>query len=73
MPYKERVVAVGLLTRSDLVLLGSSLNQLWPVDQAPCFTGLLDAIDQADRQLRATPDATDKNRRAKVPKSDPVR
>lgn len=49
---KERIVAVGLLTQRDLSLLGHSFTRVWPVDEAPCFEGLLDAIDKAERDLR---------------------
>jgi hypothetical protein len=46
-----RIVAIGLLTRDDLTTLGSAFNRAWPVDEAPCFQGLLEAIDEADRCL----------------------
>jgi hypothetical protein len=48
---KDRVVAVGLLTQQDLDTLGQSFTRLWPVDETPCFSGLLQAIDEADREL----------------------
>ena len=48
----EQIVAVGLLTRNDVRLLGPSFDRLWPVEEAPHFRGLLRAIDEADRQLR---------------------
>jgi hypothetical protein len=48
----EGVVAVGLLTKSDLDVLGPGFTRLWPVDDTPCFSGLLEAIDEADRDLR---------------------
>jgi hypothetical protein len=48
----DRIVAVGLLTRNDVRLLGPSFDRLWPVDEAPHFSGLLRAIDEADGQLR---------------------
>lgn len=48
----DRIVAVGLLTRNDARLLGPSFDRLWPVDETACFSGLLRAIDEADRQLR---------------------
>ena len=48
----DQVVAVGLLTRNDVRLLGPSFDRLWPVEEAPHFGGLLEAIDEADRQLR---------------------
>lgn len=48
----DRIVAVGLLTRNDVRLLGPSFERLWPVEDAPQFHGLLQAIDEADRRLR---------------------
>ena len=48
----EQIVAVGLLTRNDVRLLGPSFERLWPVEEAPHFRGLLRAIDEADRRLR---------------------
>ena len=49
---QDRVIAVGLLTRRDLDLLGPTFDRLWPVDEAPAFPDLIQAIDEADRQLR---------------------
>jgi hypothetical protein len=51
----EGIVAVGLLTRNDLDVLGPNFTRVWPVDQTPCFEGLLQAIDYADRDLRRNP------------------
>jgi hypothetical protein len=48
----EQIVAVGLLTRNDVRLLGPSFERLWPVEEAPHFRDLLRAIDEADRRLR---------------------
>ena len=48
----ERIVAVGLLTRRDLGLLGPAFDRAWPVEEAPSFNELLRAIDDADRSLR---------------------
>ena len=48
----EQIVAVGLLTRNDVALLGPSFDTLWPVEEAPHFNGLLRAIDEADRRLK---------------------
>lgn len=42
---------MGLLTEQELHLLGAGFDRVWPVDQAPCFEGLLAAIDEADRKL----------------------
>ena len=52
MDYEE-IVAVGLLTRDDVALLGPSFDRLWPVDETPRFRGLIEAIDEADRRLRS--------------------
>ena len=46
----ERIVAVGLLTRQDLELLGPSFDRVWPVENAPSFEQLLRAIDVADNR-----------------------
>jgi len=48
---KERIVAVGLLTQREVELLGHGFSRLWPVDNTPCFTELIDAIDEADRKF----------------------
>ena len=50
MPSK-RIVAVGLLTTNDLTLLGPTFNRAWPVEETPCFSQLLQAIDEADRNV----------------------
>jgi hypothetical protein len=47
----NRIVAVGLLTRRDLDLLGPTFDRVWPVEDTPRFSELLKAIDEADRQL----------------------
>ena len=54
----DRIVAVGLLTQGDLALLGPAFDRAWPIDEAPCFNGLLEAIDEADRDLRRAGDPT---------------
>ena len=48
----ERIIAVGLLTRRDLQLLGPTFDRIWPVEEAPHFNELLRAIDEADRRLQ---------------------
>lgn len=48
----ERIIAVGLLSQSDLDRLGGDCARLWPVDETPCFNSLLQAIDDADREVR---------------------
>ena len=47
----ERIVAVGLLTQREVELLGHGFSRLWPVDKTPCFTDLIQAIDDADQEL----------------------
>jgi hypothetical protein len=47
----DRIVAVGLLTQRDLDLLGPTFERLWPVEDAPNFSDLLRAIDEADRKF----------------------
>ena len=47
----ERIVAVALLTQPELQGLGAAFDRAWPIEEAPCFTGLLQAIDEADRRL----------------------
>lgn len=48
----ERIIAVGLLTQREVDLLGQGFSRLWPVDETPCFTELLKAIDEAERELK---------------------
>jgi hypothetical protein len=48
---KDRIVAVGLLTQSELTLLGPTFTRVWPVEEAPMFNQLLRAIDEADREF----------------------
>jgi len=47
----KSIVAIGLLTADDLEMLGSSFDRAWPVDEAPCFHQILQAIDEADREI----------------------
>ncbi len=48
---EERIVAIGLLTQREVELLGHGFSRLWPVDETPCFTELIKAIDEADHEL----------------------
>jgi len=50
----ERIVAVGLLTRQELSMLGPAFDRAWPVEEAPSFNELLRAIDEADQELKQT-------------------
>lgn len=53
----ERIIAVGLLTQREVEMLGHGFTRLWPVDETPCFTDLIRAIDDADRELRRAREA----------------
>ncbi len=48
----EGIVAVGLLTKRDLDALGAAFTRAWPVEDTSCFSQILEAIDQADRNQR---------------------
>jgi len=50
---EQRIVAVGLLTQRNLDVLGDGLKQCWPVEEAPNFSELLRAIDEADLRLQS--------------------
>ncbi|MFL6755454.1 MAG: hypothetical protein ACJ8EH_13235 [Sphingomicrobium sp.] len=52
----DRIVAVGLLTKRDLSVLGPAFDRAWPVEKAPSFSELLRAIDEADQRLKAKSD-----------------
>ncbi len=49
---RDRIIAVGLLTARDVALLGPAFTTLWPVEEAPHFPELINAIDEADGKLR---------------------
>lgn len=52
MAANDQIVAIGLLTQRELEMFGSSLAKVWPLDDAPCFAELLEAIDAADTNLK---------------------
>jgi len=43
----ERIVAVGLLTESNVRTLGSSLKKVFPITDDTRFDDLLQALDKA--------------------------
>lgn len=45
----ERFVAVGLLTRRDLDVLGSGFRRAFPLREMKDYTALLTQIDEAQR------------------------
>jgi hypothetical protein len=46
---RDEIVAVGLLTRRDLDMLGSGFRRAFPLEQCADFDALLKAIDAADK------------------------
>ena len=44
-------MAIALLTRREVEMLGPTFTRLWPVDDTPCFAELLEAINEAEREL----------------------
>jgi hypothetical protein len=58
---EDRIVAIGLLTGRDLEALGPSFGRLWPIDETPCFSQLLQAIDEADREIRREREALEQS------------
>ena len=46
----EEYVAVGLLTRPDLDVLGSGFRRAYPLNHDTDFSDLLKRIDQVDRR-----------------------
>ena len=69
---RHRIVAVGLLTEQELRLLGPNFFRSEPVNETPCFGGLLQAIDEADREAWRERDSSDSDKaegpRSKTPK-----
>jgi hypothetical protein len=58
---KPRIVALALLTRPELELLGPSFTRAYPIDETPCFGELLEAIDSADREMWRERDAASRS------------
>ena len=45
------ITTVCLVTDDELSLLGTNFSRAWPIDDTPCFQGLLQAIDNAEREI----------------------
>lgn len=58
-------MAVGLLTQRDVEVLGAGFDRLWPVDETPCFSQLLQAIDDADKEMWRQRDTENRHSRAR--------
>ena len=54
----QRVMAVASHSEHDVSLLTPSFKRLWPVDETPCFSSLLLAIDEAERLADREAEAT---------------
>jgi hypothetical protein len=67
---QERIVAVGLLTRRELELLGPTFSRVWPVEEAPGFSELLRAIDEADQQLKSARNRSNAGRAQRAAAND---
>jgi hypothetical protein len=52
---QERIIAVGLLTRRDLNLLGPTFDRVFPVEEVPQFDELLEKIDAGERERGREP------------------
>ena len=48
----DRFVAVGLLTRRDLEVLGSGFRRAFPLENTTDFTSLLIEIDRVEQRRR---------------------
>lgn len=48
----ERIVAIALLTKSDVERLGATFDRLLPLDDCSEFSDLLRAIDEAEERQR---------------------
>ena len=47
----RQITTICLCTDDELQLLGQGFSRAWPIDQTPCFEGLLQAIDDAERDM----------------------
>ena len=48
MDRRDDVIAIALLTQTDLERLGKTFTRFCPLDESPAFDELLKAIDGAD-------------------------
>ena len=48
----ERIVAIALLTKSDLARLGETFTRLWDLDDCSDFSELLREIDESEERQR---------------------
>ena len=50
MDTRDDIVAIGLLTQTDIQRLGDSFSRLFPLPRDGAFEDLIKAIDEADRE-----------------------
>lgn len=55
MSDNHKIIAVGLLTETDMRRLGPSFTRAFQIDDRPCFVDLLAAIDDAELENKHTP------------------
>ena len=48
---RNRIVAVALVTQPEVDRLGAAFKRACSIVDGPCFAGLLQALDEADREL----------------------
>lgn len=56
---RKGIVALALLTREQVKALGDNFELIYPIDETPCFGALLQAIDEADREIWRERDKAD--------------
>lgn len=52
-------MAVGLLTSSEVALVGAQLSRLYPLEAGSPFDDLIEAIDRADRETHLKANAAE--------------
>ena len=56
-------MTLAMLAKSNLESFGKDPKRVYPIDETPCFTDLLRAIDQAGREHRREEDRQEALRR----------
>jgi hypothetical protein len=58
VPKSPQIVAIGLLTQRDLDILGQGFDRAFPIDEELVFEDLLQAIDEAELELKSGVEAS---------------
>lgn len=53
---RERMIAIRWQAQGHVEALGATLDHAFPIDETPCFDEVLQAIDEAERQVWGDPD-----------------